>query len=176
MPAGRPTKYDPSFCDRVIYGLHDGCGNIFYVGKSASFRKRLSAYRAGRFHGNRGLEAAVNEFGLHWIVLEENPLDMNAAEFFHIEARPGLVNLITDRDRALMFAPSNKPWHVPGVKCPSEQYLTMMRNRFGIKMPDVKSALKAMTDTDRVASERRFAKLLGPKPSIKKWEFGCASA
>lgn len=170
----RPTKYDPSFCETVIYGLHDGSGNIFYVGKSSNLKKRLAAYKGGRFHGNRALASKIREFGVNYIIIRINPPDIDEAEFEEITSRNGLVNIIVDRQQPLIFSRSHKPWIVPGVKCPSSQYLMFMRNAFGLSLLYIKASLAKMCDTARMMAERRFAKIMSGRPSIEKWEIGVA--
>ena len=178
MPAGRPSKYLDEYCEQVaftggaaVYGLHDGSGNVFYVGKSKNLRKRLSIYRRGHFHGNRRLEEKVAEHGLHIIVLRDNPSDLHNAEFDEIESRQGLVNCITDRNAHLYMAKSTKPWVVAGVKCPSAQVQREYISLTGKRHPsELFNRLNGMSDCERLETECKIAvEFHGKITGIQKW-------
>jgi predicted GIY-YIG superfamily endonuclease len=148
---GRPTKFS------IIYGLTDGDGSVFYVGQTKNMQKRMAAYRAGSFHGNRDLAEKVFAHGVRPVVLREGCENLTAAEFEEIAARKGLVNLITSEAQALRYAKSNKPWRVVGAETPSAAYMRHMRNAFGVSCDWLKQAIKAASDGRRMEIERGLA-------------------
>lgn len=170
MPAGRPTKYDA-----VVYGLHDGSGTIYYVGKTKRFMARMACYRAGKSHGNAALASKLQQHGLHWTILQLNPADLNSAEFDEIESRTGLVNVIRSRNQQIGDVGGTVPWRVAGTRCPSEHYRLKMRNSFGDTVKWVGETLSAMNALERVAAEHRFADVFenaGLGAVVAKWREG----
>jgi len=167
MPAGRPSKYNP-----VVYGLTDKDGVVFYVGQTKNLQQRMSAYKSGRCHGNRSLSAMIEKHGVNHVILRSGCKDLTSEEFEEIEARSGLVNLITSRSQALRYAKTTKPWIVSGVASPSTAYMRHMKNAFNTSCQWMKDELNSQSDGDRVKSELRIAQtfLQTPiGPACNKW-------
>jgi predicted GIY-YIG superfamily endonuclease len=150
MPAGRPTN-------GVIYGLVDRDGKVFYVGQTKNLKKRISAYKSGRFHQNGGLADMISMHGVNPVVLRDDPDNLTEAEFEEISERSGLVNLILSKDEALRYAKSTKPWAVAGLQLPSTIYMRHMRNAFGQSCEWLKRHIVTLSQEDRLSLEKRFS-------------------
>jgi predicted GIY-YIG superfamily endonuclease len=150
MTAGKSTK-------GVIYGLVDRNGKVFYVGQTKNLKKRISAYKSGRFHQNGGLADMIFLHGVNPVVLRDDPDDLTEAEFEEISARSELVNLILSKDEALRYAKSTKPWAVAGLQLPSTIYMRHMRNAFGQSCEWLKRHIATLSQQDRLSLEKRFS-------------------
>lgn len=80
----------------VVYGLADDTGQVFYVGKTVSARRRFASHGQAR-GSNEGLASAVRALGdrLRVVILVSSPPDIDAAEREMIRRHEGtIVNLM----------------------------------------------------------------------------------
>lgn len=176
-PIGRPSKYDPAYCEgvmtpkaakkvkgRLVYGLCDLDGTVFYVGKTINAEKRIASHAEGRNSNPKMVDRLRMRSDWGVLILRENPDDLDAAEREEIRAREhlGLLNIIlSDSSVWDMYKQSPKPWIAKSGK---RSPLTISQN---YSLPEarkkIKKKLRAMSEAERCTAELAFYSSMDPR-------------
>ena len=154
--AGRPSK-------NIIYGIADKNNTIVYVGKTKHFDKRKLCYTNANSCHNVLLKEWLEGNEWHFIILEENPTDINESEKYFIKKyKETLFNMVSGGDQNWR-SHKRDPWMAKtGVLCPSGLCLRYLNNRGNYKT--IKNEITAMRDKmstkERVIYEVTLAKNL----------------
>lgn len=178
-PGGRPTKYDPSYCEwltlceakklvgKYVYGLCRENGSIFYVGQTRSPKVRFQSHSECRSSNPRLREILCALRGhVRVVILRSNPDDLNSAEREEIARhKDEIVNLI-GADSWVWSKHSDVPWAAgTGIKSPSA-YAMGVASEATKRV--VRDRMTKMKDWERCVFELA---LLGDMPPLRRAMF-----
>lgn len=181
-PVGRPSEYDPAYRDLLtvpeaqrlsgafVYGLADDDGEIFYVGRTCSARRRFDTHKNGR-GSNAGLNRKVAALGdrLRVAVLVWEPADVAAAERAEIKKREGsLVNLVLSDHQSWSYN-SDLPWSA-GQRHHSPTHYILEQCGPAARR-ETRARLEVLTEIDRCWAElEALASMrLGHRRRFREW-------
>ena len=130
MPKTKKKDTSRNMPKIVIYGIQDLSGNLVYVGKTKNFQNRSQNYLYPSGCHNSALKNWLLSNRWEFIILEENPIDLDIAEKLYINKHKStLFNMVNGGEQNWRHH-TRMPWMARiGVKCPSDMLLHFLLNR-----------------------------------------------